>query len=401
MWRSALVVLIAVAAAEASLQAATWISPTARSVLSRDYYLTDGGEWRPDDEFGWRPSPDFPEHDAWGFRNSAVPDTAEVVTIGDSQTYGVGVAREETWPARLEALGGPRAYNMAYGGYGPIRYWLLLEQALQLKPRTVIFAFYAGNDLYDAYYMVYKRNRFPELRSRDQELLRAIAEARQRHPIQLVVSGVEPHELSPAPTLRGFLSEHSKLYGLGRALHQMIQGYWEAAHGQGWLTIKRETVEGAPENVIIEHGPFKTILRVPYRLQALNLDDPRIAEGLRLSLTAIRLARERAKAEGAELVVLLLPTKGAVFKEVIEQSGMPVTEAYRRRSRYEAQLWRIVKAELDRQGIACVDALPTLRHCLRDGRQPYPASDDGHPNALGHEVIAQTVLAELNRRTPR
>ena len=36
-------------------------------------------------------------HDAWGFRNRAVPSRADIVCIGDSMTYGVAArARDQS-----------------------------------------------------------------------------------------------------------------------------------------------------------------------------------------------------------------------------------------------------------------------------------------------------------------
>src|SRR5881394_3687348 len=38
-------------------------------------------------------------HDAWGFRNRSVPESADVVALGDSHTYGNCAKRSEAWPA--------------------------------------------------------------------------------------------------------------------------------------------------------------------------------------------------------------------------------------------------------------------------------------------------------------
>ena len=41
-------------------------------------------------------------HDAWGFRNIRTPESAEIVCIGDSMTYG------QAAPAREFMAGSPR-----------------------------------------------------------------------------------------------------------------------------------------------------------------------------------------------------------------------------------------------------------------------------------------------------
>ncbi len=44
------------------------------------------------------------------------------------------------------------------------------------------------------------------------------------------------------------------------------------------------------------------------------------------------------------------------------------------------------------QGIKFIDPVPALRMAHR---QPYNANGDGHPNALGHSIIAEEVLNYL------
>ncbi len=51
-----------------------------------------------------------------------------------------------------------------------------------------------------------------------------------------------------------------------------------------------------------------------------------------------------------------------------------------------------------RRGIEYVDALPALRKQLAAGVQPYPVSQDGHPNRHGHQAIAKLVAAHLAPR---
>src|SRR5881296_449998 len=39
--------------------------------------------------------------DSWGFRNPAVPETADIVAIGDSHTYGNTATMNDSWPSVL------------------------------------------------------------------------------------------------------------------------------------------------------------------------------------------------------------------------------------------------------------------------------------------------------------
>jgi len=118
----------------------------------------------------------------------------KLVALGDSITYGSGVTPEEAWPQTIQALseeqslprlaygepqfpigtlmrqyvaqevsygfGGwgshtsPAALNMSCPGYGPVHYVWMLEEALKLKPDTIVVTFYLGNDLFDAFHLV-------------------------------------------------------------------------------------------------------------------------------------------------------------------------------------------------------------------------------------------------------
>ena len=58
-------------------------------------------------------------HDILGFRNRRIPNVADIITIGDSQTYGNNVPPEQNWPGQLQASLGcksPVMYNMSVGG---------------------------------------------------------------------------------------------------------------------------------------------------------------------------------------------------------------------------------------------------------------------------------------------
>src|SRR4030095_9459945 len=53
--------------------------------------------------------------DDWGFRNRTVPDTADIVAIGDSHTYGNTATMDDSWPYVLGRLSGQKVYNMGLG----------------------------------------------------------------------------------------------------------------------------------------------------------------------------------------------------------------------------------------------------------------------------------------------
>jgi lysophospholipase L1-like esterase len=77
-------------------------------------------------------------------------DEFRVAFLGDSFTWGVGVAYGERFTEVVEAQNPIiNALNFGASGYSPVQYLLQIDQVLALKPDYVIIAFCLGNDLTD------------------------------------------------------------------------------------------------------------------------------------------------------------------------------------------------------------------------------------------------------------
>ena len=75
-------------------------------------------------------------------------------------TYGFNVATEAAWPQRLGRRLHRSVYQMAKGGYGPGQYLLLFDEAAALRPKVIIATYYLGNDLFDAFDLVYRTGEY-------------------------------------------------------------------------------------------------------------------------------------------------------------------------------------------------------------------------------------------------
>ena len=69
----------------------------ARIVLNPADYLSV--TMHPDPVLGMTVVPNSAGFDQWGFRNRSVPTAVDVVTIGDSHTYGNTAKSEDAWPS--------------------------------------------------------------------------------------------------------------------------------------------------------------------------------------------------------------------------------------------------------------------------------------------------------------
>jgi hypothetical protein len=385
---------------EALFQLLAAVSPRVDALLSKDHVLAPHAV--PDELLGHRPNPDYPDHDSNGFRNPAVPDSVDIVCLGDSQTYGTGVAAEEAWPRRLELLCGCSTYSMAFGGYGPTHGMVLFPEAAELKPRIIVQAFYSGNDLYDSFYMVYVRHRLEKYRSDEASVLRAVDEAESRESIDSRVSKLyrmgKPGGHGRPRSLRAFLSDYSKFYGLLRASKDAVISMARAGtlgKSVAWWEAKSFAESNARYCLVFDGNMARTVFTPEYRLCAVDLSDPRISEGLRISLDVIRDMNDLAKSMNIKFVCLLIPTKEFVFGDLVLEDKNMVNDMFREVIDNETLLWNRAKVFFDENGIDYIDSTPMLKKALESGDQPYQMSTEDHPNVFGQEAIARAVYSGL------
>ncbi len=134
-------------------------------------------------------------------------------------------------------------------------------------------------------------------------------------------------------------------------------------------------------------GPdWRTILNPTYRRLAVDPRDPRILLGFELAVDALESTAARCRAAGADLLVVLLPTKESVFwpRIAVPEAHPQLREAVLD----EATLGARLVQRLERAGVEVLDVQPALRAA---SAQPYFENGDGHPNPFGHAVIAERV----------
>lgn len=244
---------------------------------------------------GHRVIPSTGGHDDWGFRNLDRPNSAEIVAIGDSMTYGIMAKVTESWPSQLARTSGKGVYNMALGGYGPLHYMHLLRtKAILLNPSHVVIGFYFGNDFMDTYNRAYSGEKWASYRL-----------------------GVNPSEVQqnvflpkdePAKflgSLRTGLARRSVLY---RILTQStLFDFWRASEAK-----KRAKLS---ENGTFRHDfpTYSTFLDPARLLRIMNAEDPRIVGATKITKVAFGNIKAFAQENGVALTILLIPTKEFVL----------------------------------------------------------------------------------------
>ena len=356
--------------------------------------LSDIDPTIPDKVLGHRPNPRNPDHDRNGFRNKTIPPHIDIVVLGDSQTYGTGVSRADAWPQQLARRSGLKVYNMAFGGWGPVQSLLLLPEAMAKKPKIILAAFYAGNDLFDSFSLVYtSKSGLDYLKTRDQQVLEKIAGLDLQETITKKASRADINVAQTVKnndtliTAKSYLRDHSKIY---RVMSFVKKRLWDISfedESKSWKNLKNvvRSLE-QPKALILENQNIKTILTPTYRLTVLNLDDVRISEGLDISLKTFKIMSEMCSTRGIIFLVVLIPTKESVFS--VAARGINDLN-YSNLLKNERLMWEKTKSFLQANNIDYIDSQPYLQNKLLHGSQPYFQNDDGHPNKFGCQAIAE------------
>ncbi len=220
-----------------------------------------------DDEYlVHRIAPGSGGHDEWGFRNYQRPAGVDIVAIGDSQTYGISVSSNQSWPAQLVTISGKTTYNMALGGYGALQYLHLLQtRALELKPETVIVGLYFGNDFLDAYNLAYSSDHWASYRD---------SGTTSEETVQQEVV-IKPDDSRFLGSLRNWMAHNSVIYRLvsQSAVGDKVRDSEVSSANQGLIDLKFDNVR-------------QTFLPAR-RLKAVNLASIKVSEGVRITKQAI------------------------------------------------------------------------------------------------------------------
>ncbi len=315
--------------------------------------------------------------DGLGFRNASVPADAEIICIGDSQTYGHGVQMDEAYPARLAQKSGRVVYSMSMGTYGAVQYLALTERALKLEPELIVYGLYFGNDILNAHQAA-GLERWRDLRAPDIEYA--------------------PYEFPvwrppPSPNLAmasiDFVAAHSRLAGWlthvvriqARQSAMLADTYWHETDAPRWET-----------------GAIQTLLTPGHRMPAIDQERPAVRDGLRITKECFARIAALTKSKGVEVAVLYLHTKELYYHELFVDAGDEVgAERLARVETHERAVARELSAHFAQIGVAVIDPSERVLASLRSDRPVWPRTADGHFSASGYDVLADELAAFVAR----
>jgi hypothetical protein len=396
------------------LEGALWVLSACNKSV---YYLTASplSADLPDPILGRRLNPDYPGHDKDGFRNAGVLSRADMVALGDSQTYGTNVSLQDAWPQQVGMLSGRSVYNLAVPGYGPVQSLVLTPRALDKQPRWVVSALYDGNDLFDAFHMVYTENLRSELGSTDAQIVAEINRAQAAESIESVADrlswiyggdfgahgGGDTDHPSMKIRMVRYFKMHCKSWNAARSIRSIVLQNEVSTQdsllsGMVWKSMKKKSRRSSGYWIFFERGNLKTVFMPSYRLLALRLEDSRIREGMRISEEAMKRMSDATRQGHADFSILMIPTKELVYYEALSDTGDATIQALGELAHRESAFRARFKQDVCESGIRCIDPLPALSEAVRSGKSPYPMDSDGHPNRFGQSVIAGVVWHSIH-----
>ena len=333
----------------------------------------------------------YPFHaDSEGFRNALPRDPIEVAALGDSFTDALTMRREDAWPAQLEARLGRPVQNYGTAGFGPQQELLVLKDfALRHRPRLVVLAFFAGNDIRDA-----------EVFEAFQRAGARPDEPRLGWPIRSVVTRADSWFLTSAvqAATRVMADPASDPE---RAREPEGPSHDAASFSRGMFSVQ------------VNGRTLQWALMPPY-LNLLNFSEQDLAarRGWTLIEETLREMQQVSRAAGAEFVVVFVPFKSQVYLPLLERSfdraalanalrfylpdagGVPDVE---RMSRNRLAQNALMARFCEHAGIPLLDVTSALQARVDAGHTMYFA-DDSHLDESGEAVVADQLAAFLDER---
>ena len=320
-----------------------------------------------DPVFGVRPLPLSSGHDAWSFRNSKIPDQTEIMTIGDSMTYGYSAPRFLSYPAQLEKIIGAKVYNAGNGGWGIAQYFCVFKKfAPKLDPKIIIFGLYFENDIWESY--------------RDRNL--KCDNSYDKNVSLEKVEDYDPRRLFGKH--RSWLSQNSVFYQVAK------MNFDKFANIVGLKLSQKQQL------LVLGSGNTKAVFS-KYNVGALNIENPQISLGLVVIKNKIKEIKSLCGAKKIKCYLLLVPSKRLVHKNTIELAEKK--EGY-------TLLKKEIEAEIAVRmqvisfakvfSFSLIDPLPALQAVIGH-KQIFPHTEDIHFNGSGYGIIAEVISNRLKK----
>lgn len=314
-------------------------------------------------EGGYFPFYDSDEH---GFNNpSGLHDgtPVDIVLIGDSFTQGWCVDPSDNIAGHLKKLKSDiRVANLGISGHGPLlELAVLREYAQRLRPAKVYWLFFEGNDLKE----LMLRGKNPVLTQYLNDPGYTQNLAARRDEVGALLRGV-----------------HDRMYasieGLGKSSKPNRDNLLFKLRESGFASflVLRDLREAVYAAVVRTMSSWRSKQLVP---------DLERTAAFAVLKDIFQSARDLVTGWGGELVVVYIPGIQTIVSDKLDPQL--------------AQYAKETKAVIQAVELPLIDLSPTFRN-LQDPLSVLPFRTRNHFNSRGYEVVAEQILADLNRQNP-
>lgn len=345
-----------------------------------------------DEHLLYRLNPELNGVDSDGFRNTQLLEEADIVTIGDSHTFGSNVHSKKSWPQTLARKTGATVYNMGIGGHGITQYRYMFDLALKKNPKTIIVGLFPQNDFAGSYCATmnleyWKKNAEKmALENKQCELLEA---KKIRAELSSTLYAVLDNSALISAT-RYFLDMYN--YPLDKLFQEEnSDSFREGSYtDEDFYELKIDSF-GKPFSMLLEKIHKKT------------KDDIKNKEEVKNGFAIFRYMKDKAAKENVDLLIIIIPTREIVGLELAKKYNIKLPKKVKESVSRVVYTHEIFEEFFDGAGFYYVDPTPYLvkaaRKNLSLGINMYPNS---HPDESGYAAYARSAkdglaLLEANR----
>lgn len=286
-------------------------------------------------------------YDKNGFRNEEDLASADIAVIGDSYVESQMMPGARLSTTRLAELTKQTVANLGQSGYGPQQELAVLKRyALPLRPKTVVWIFYEGNDLLDA---------------------------------------------------RSYADRVASL----KATWGRVDSFWYRSffkNSLAWVTHSlqscvpnpNEELQAAHTTVVDSTGKSQR-LYVKGRTVSSTLTKQELND-LQVTAAILEEAQRLVQQQGARFMVVFAPHAYRVYNQLANFEGVRGGTAWRDVNDLPDRLRSIV-ANISPE-IDYLDLTPVFRSTVRNHTLVF-LHDDTHWTADGHRIVAETLAEAL------
>lgn len=331
---------------------------------------------------GWVLDSKLKEIDEKVFRNEKIVDHPDVITIGDSHTYGFYVSRENSWPTTLEKKTGFTVYNFGMGGYGILHYLYLLNTATEMIPHDIIIGLFLENDLSDFCRIAHKPF-WRELLSKNNINTNVCW---YRVPNTNKIKKTNPDKVT---VLLEWLNKNTAIGSVAK--------YFFYDRLINYLRFKFS--KGDYQSKVVTYGHNATILKdseIVYK----NMDssEPKISEALKVMDTLFKDSIKKAVQKDINVHVLFIPSKESVLYNHMENNNYIIDPYVPKVVKKEEELVNELTRLFNGAGAQTYFPRNEMSSAIEKGLMIYYASDQRHPTAKGYQIYAEAALHLLNQQ---